>query len=295
MIEALPGVLINGCLVGGVLALIALALNIQYGVGRVFNIAHGEFIMLGAFITYTVYVGYGAIAGGVDPLISLAVSGPLLFIIGFVLYRTLFTSLRTRAPTQAAFEGNSLLAAFGLIFIIQNVAILIWTGRTRAYIWEHEFAVPFAGTVFRFSQIIAFALAIVIGVAFYIFVNRTRLGKAIRAAAQDPATAGLMGININLVLALCFGFGALLAGIAGSLISMYSSISEVMGLGYAIGAIIVMVLGGLGSIPGSFIGGFIIGIIGSIVTHYEPALVVPAYYALFLILLLVRPQGLLGK
>jgi len=295
MIEALPGVLINGCLVGGVLALIALALNIQYGVGRVFNIAHGEFIMLGAFITYTVYVGYGAVAGGIDPLISLAISGPLLFIVGFVLYRTLFTSLRTRAPSPAAFEGNSLLAAFGLIFVIQNVAILIWTGRTRAYNWEYDFPVPFAGTVFRFSQIIAFALAIVIGIVFYIFVNRTRLGKAIRAAAQDPATAGLMGININMVLALCFGFGALLAGIAGSLLSMYSSISEVMGLGYAIGAIIVMVLGGLGSIPGSFIGGFIIGIIGSIVTYVEPALVVPAYYALFLILLLVRPQGLLGK
>ena len=104
-----------------------------------------------------------------------------------------------------------------------------------------------------------------------------------------------MGINITLVLALCFGFGALLAGCAGTIISMYSAISEVMGLWYAIGAIIVMVLGGLGSIPGSFIGGFIIGIIGSLVTHFESALVIPAYYALFLILLLVRPTGILGK
>jgi branched-chain amino acid transport system permease protein len=293
MIEALPGVLINGCLVGGVLALIALALNIQYGVGRVFNIAHGEFIMLGAFITTTLFTLTGSVK--IDPLVSLAISGPFLFIIGFILYRTLFTSLRNRAPSPAAFEGSSLLAAFGLIFVIQNIAILIWSGRTRVYLWPHDFAIPFAGTVFRASQVVAFALAIAIGVAFYVFVNRSRLGKAIRAAAQDPATAGLMGININMVLALCFGFGALLAGLAGSLISMYSSISEVMGLGYAIGAIIVMVLGGLGSIPGSFIGGFIIGIIGSVVTYYEPALVIPAYYTLFLILLLVRPQGLLGK
>ena len=290
MIEILPDILINGVLVGGVFALIALGLNLQYGVGKVFNIAHGEFIMLGAFITYTLYVGFG-----IHPLVTLAISGPFLFIIGFVIYRTLFTSLRNRAPSPAAFEGSSLLVAFGLIFVIQNIAILIWGGRTRVYIGPLSFPLHFAGTVFNAAQVVACALAVVIGVAFYVFLTRSRLGKAIRAAAQDPATAGLMGINIKLVLALCFGFGALLAAFAGSLLSMYSSISEVMGLWYAIGAIIVMVLGGLGSIPGSFIGGFLIGIMGSIITYYEPALVIPSYYAVFLILLLVRPQGLLGK
>ena len=290
MIELLPVIVINGLLMGGILSLIALGLNIQYGVGKVFNIAHGEFIMLGAFITYTLYVGFG-----IHPLVTLAISGPFLFIIGFVIYRTLFTSLRNRAPSPAAFEGSSLLVAFGLIFVIQNIAILIWGGRTRVYIGPLSFPLHFAGTVFNAAQVVACALAVVIGVAFYVFLTRSRLGKAIRAAAHDQATAELMGVNTNMVLALCFGFGALLAGLAGSLVSMYSSISEVMGLNFAIVAIIVMVLGGLGSIPGSFVGGFILGIVGSLVTYFEAALVMPAYYALFLLLLLVRPTGILGK
>jgi len=290
MIEQIPQILISGLLSGGILALIALGMNIQYGVGKVFNIAHGEFIMLGAFITYVLYTG----AYGISPIITLAVSGPILFLLGFVLYRTLFTSLRTRAPTPAVFEGNSLLAAFGLIFVIQNIALLIWGGRTRLYLWLNS-PVYFGGMVFRANRLVALGLAVAICVAFYIFMKRSRLGKAFRAAAQDPAAAGLMGINITLVLALCFGFGAMLAGFAGSLVSMYSSISEVMGLNFAIGAIVVMVLGGLGSIPGSFIGGFITGILGSLVSFYAAPLLAPAYYGLFLILLLVRPQGLLGK
>lgn len=292
MIEEIPRLVINGLLRGGILALIALGLNIQYGVGRVFNIAHGDLLMLGAFTTFTLFTGLFGF--NINPLVSMAISGPFLFLIGFVLYRTLFTSLRTRAPSPAAFEGNSLLVAFGLIFIIENAAILIWGGRTR-FISYLNFPLYFAGSVFRANQVVAFALAIAIGVAFYVFLTRSRLGKAIRAAAQDQATAGLMGVNAKMVLALCFGLGALLAGLAGTLVSISSSISEVMGLNFAIIAIIVMVLGGLGSIPGSFVGGFIIGIIGSIVGYFETALVLPAYYALFCILLLVKPTGIFGK
>lgn len=294
MLAIVVRVIINGLLLGSVYALIALGLNVQYGVGRVFNIAHGDFIMLGAMITSVLYAG----AARIDPLVSLAITGPFLFILGFVLYRTVFTSLRNRAPSPAAFEGSSLLVAFGLIFVIQNAAILIWGGWTRSYQWMNfplEIPIEGAYVVFRANQVIALVFALVIGVAFYIFVTRSRLGKAIRAAAQDSATAGLMGINIKIVLALCFGFGALLAGFAGTLVSTYSPHNEVMGLNYGISAIIVMVLGGLGSIPGSFIGGFILGIIGSLVTYFQPALVIPAYYGIFLILLLVRPTGILGK
>lgn len=290
MIEELPSLLLRGVVLGSIYALIAMGLNIQYGVGRVFNIAHGEFLMLGAMLTVSMYVG-----AGIDPLGSLVITGPFLFIIGFILYRTIFTSLKNRAPSPAAFEGSSLLIAFGFIFIIQNAALLIFGGRGAKRIDYLNFPIEIAGTTFRVNQVVAFAVAVVVGVVFYIFITRARLGKAIRAAAQDPATAGLMGVNINLVLAICFGLGALLAGFAGSLISTYQAVSEVMGLNYAITAIVVMVLGGLGSIPGSFIGGIIIGIVGSIVTYYESALILPAYYALFLIILLVKPQGLLGK
>ena len=187
-----------------------------------------------------------------------------------------------------------MLATFGLLYIIQNIAIIVWSSSSRGYTYLAT-PVNLAGAVFAANRLVTLGFAIAIGLAFYIFLARTRLGKAIRAAAQDPATAGLMGVNINQVLALCFGFGALMAGLAGVLYSMCFSIQATMGLGYTIIAIIVVVLGGLGSIPGSFIGGFIIGLIGSIMSYWQPGLAVAAYYMLFIILLLVRPTGILGK
>ena len=131
--------------------------------------------------------------------------------------------------------------------------------------------------------------------SFYLFLARTRTGKAIRAAAQDPLTAGLVGVNINYVLALCFGLGASMAAIAGVLISISYPVHAAMGLEYTVIAIIVVALGGLGSIPGSFIGGFMLGLVGSIVTYTEPSLALIAYYAIFIFLLLVKPAGLMGR
>jgi branched-chain amino acid transport system permease protein len=260
MIATILDVVIAGLLMGGIYSLIAVGLSLQYGVARVLNVAHGEFIMLGAFITWWLYTLLG-----INPLFSLAICGPVLFIIGFILYRTLFTRVRSSSASLAAFEGNSMLACFGLLFIIQNVAILIW------------------------------GADIVIGAVFYLFLARTRLGKAIRAAAQDPAAAGLMGVNINQVLALCFGFGALMAGLGGALISISYKIQPTMGLEYTVIAFIVIVLGGLGSIPGSFIGGLLLGLVGSIVTYIQPGLSLVAYYTLFMLLLVAKPTGILGK
>jgi len=289
--EAIPGIIINGLLRGGIFALIALGLNLQYGVGKVFNIAYGELLMVGALVTFMLYTG----AAGIDPLVSLIITGSITFLIGFGLYRTMFTSLRNRLP-PAAFEGSSLLAAFGLIYIFQNIALLISGKIPSKKIIYLNYSREFMGVNIPINQLVAFCVAIAVGVAFYIFVNRSRLGKAIRAAAQDPATAGLMGINIKLVLALCFGFGALLAGISGSLICTYTSVSEVMGLGYTVTAIIVMVLGGLGSVQGSFVGGFILGIVSTIIVRLQlSSLLVPIYYGIFLILLLARPTGIFGK
>jgi branched-chain amino acid transport system permease protein len=187
-----------------------------------------------------------------------------------------------------------MLAAFGLLFIIQNIALAIWGGDMRGYSYLNV-GVNFLGTVFAANRLAALVVAIVVSLTFYVILARTRLGKAIRAAAEDPVTAGLMGVNINLVLAICFGFGALMAGFAGVLVSMCYPIYATIGLEYTIIAIIVVVLGGLGSIPGSLIGGFILGLIGSIVTSWQPALAIAAYYVLFMILLLVRPSGIFGK
>jgi branched-chain amino acid transport system permease protein len=289
MIVTILDALIAGLLLGGIYAVIAVGLSLQYGVARVLNIAHGEFIMLGAFITWSLYTIFK-----INPLLSLAISGPLIFIIGFILYHILFARLRTSSASPAAFEGNSMLACFGLLFIIQNVAILIWGADAKGYSY---FAVPihFGGAIFAANRLITLGFALVICVVFYLFLARTRLGKAIRAAAQDPVTAGLMGVNINQVLAVCFGFGALMAGIGGTLISMSYQIQPTMGLEYTMIALIVIVLGGLGSIPGSFIGGLLLGLVGSIVTYTEPGLSLVAYYFIFMLLLLVKPTGILGK
>ena len=216
MLVSTLNIVINGLLLGGLYAIISMGLNLQYGVARVLNIAHGEFIMLGAFITWAMYTMFG-----INPLISIVIVGPIVFILGFVIQRTLFTRLRTSAPSQPAFEGSSMLASFGLLFVIQNVALIIWGGDMRALSF-YNFGINLWGAVFAANRLIALIFAVVIGVGFYLFLVRTRMGKAIRAAAQDPTTAGLMGVNINLVLALCFGLGAVMAWLAGVFISMCS-------------------------------------------------------------------------
>ncbi len=289
MIEKILDIAIAGILMGGIYALISVGLSLQYGVVRVLNVAHGEFIMLGAFITWLLYSVFG-----VSPLISLGISGPIIFMAGFILHRTLFTKLRVSSPSLAVFEGNSMLACFSLIFIIQNLVIIIWGADIKGYSY---LAVPvnIFGAVFSANRLVTLGFALIIGTVFYIFLARTRTGKAIRAAAQDPDTAGLMGVNIKQVLALCFGLGAFMAGIGGSLMSMCFKIEATMGLEYTIIALVVIVIGGLGSIVGSFIGGFLLGVVGSIVTYIEPGLSLVSFYVIFILLLLIKPKGILGK
>jgi branched-chain amino acid transport system permease protein len=282
-------VVIAGLLLGGLYSLIAMGLSLQYGVARVANFAHGEFIMLGGMITWTLYTAFG-----INPLVCLAICGPLTFILGFILHRTVFKRIFKSSASPAIFEGNSVLASFALLFIIQNIASIGWGPEIRSYSYLRV-PVDLAGAVFGANRLVTLGFAIVIGLAFYLFVTRTRMGKAIRAAAQDAATAGLMGVNIDMVLALCFGFGAALAGMAGMLISMCYPVHVVMGQEYTVIAMIVVVLGGLGSIPGSFIGGFLLGLIGSVVTHIDPGLSLVAYYLIFILLLLVRPKGIMGR
>ena len=282
-------VVIGGLIMGGIYALIAVGLSLQYGVGRVLNISHGEFIMIGAFSTYSLYTVFG-----ISPLISLAICGPVLFVIGFLIHRSLFEFLRNKSESIDAFADSSLLASFGLLFIIQNIALIIWKADLRGYSYLN-FSANIFGAVFMGNRLLALLFAVVISLVFYIFLTRARMGKAIRAAAEDPATAQVMGVNIHRVLAVCFGLGALMAGLAGVLISMMYEMQPTMGLEYTIIAIIVVVLGGLGSITGSLIGGFILGLIGSIVTYFDAGLSLIAYYVIFILLLLIKPTGIFGK
>jgi branched-chain amino acid transport system permease protein len=286
--EQFLNIVLGGLFIGAIYSLVSMGLSLQYGVARVFNAAHGEFLMFGAFMTFWLQ------QNSVNPLLTMVIVAPIMFIVGFIIYRTVFTGIRTRAANPGVFESNAMLAAFGFYFIVQNIAVRIWGSTPHNYSFMGR-SLSIGGALFGQNRIVAALFAVAIGFAFYLFLNSTRLGKAIRAAAQDNATAGLMGVNINFVLAVCFGFGAAMAGVAGSLISICYAINTTMGLGYTVIAIVVVTLGGLGSIPGSFIGGFILGVIGSLVAFWQPGLVVASYYLIFIILMLLRPKGIMGK
>ena len=276
-------------MLGGLYALIAVGLSLQYGVARVLNVSHGEFIMLGAFATYSLYSFLG-----INPVLSLVITGPVIFFAAFLIHRTMFKRIQRQSPSVAAFEGNSLLASFALLFIIQNVALLIWGSDLKGFDYLSE-SIKVFGTVYALNRLVAFAAALAIGITFYFFLLRTRLGKAIRAAAQDQNTAQLVGVNVHQVLGLCFGLGAFMAALAGALISMMFEITPTMGLPYTIIAIIAVVLGGLGNLLGSLIGGLILGLVGNVVMCFNPALSMVAYYLIFLLLILLKPSGILSK
>jgi branched-chain amino acid transport system permease protein len=290
MAERILSLIIVGILQGGLYGLLAMGLSLQYGVCRVLNITHGEFVMLGAVLTYILRIGFD-----VNPLLAPVILGPLLFGLGFLLQGTLFRGLKARAPSPAVFEGNALLAAFGVMYIIEHIARITWSGRLMPSYYLAD-RVSFLGMDFVKNQVVTFAIALALGVAVYLFLSRSRMGRAIRATAEDPGTAGLMGVNTNMILAFSFGLGALLAGIGGTLVSMKIAVSTSIGFSNTVIALIVVVLGGLGSIPGSFVAGIVIGIVTMLVAGlWEPVLTVPIYYAMLMVLLLVRPTGILGK
>jgi branched-chain amino acid transport system permease protein len=273
---------------GGIYAIISMGLSMQYGVARILNVSHGEFIMIGAFLTWTLT------RAGISPLFSLILCAPPLFLVGFLLHRTAYTRLRAISPSSGAYEGSAMLVSFGIMFVLQNVALMIWGSSPQGYQFLVK-SVSVGGATFALNRIVVLAFAVAISIGFYLFLARSRTGKSIRAASQDPVAAALMGVRINRVMALCFGVGALLAALAGVLLSMIYQINAAMGMGYTVIAIIVVVLGGLGSIPGSLVGGFILGLVGSAVSYTEPSLQLVAYYVIIMALLLVRPRGLLGR
>jgi branched-chain amino acid transport system permease protein len=282
-------ILITGLILGGIYALIAVGLSLQYGVGRVLNVSHGEFIMLGALAAYSLYTGFG-----ISPLVAIAVIAPALFVIGFLLDRTLYNYLRKKAPNADAFSGTSLLASFGLLFVIQNLMLLIWGANLKGYSYITA-SVSIFGSLYGINRILALGVAVGVSVIFFLFIRFTRLGKAIRAAAENPTMAQVMAVNVKRVLAICFGLGAGLAGLAGVLYSMMFELHPSKGIELTIIAIVVVVFGGLGSITGSLIGGFLLGLVTSVVNFIDPSLSLVAFYLIFILLLLFKPSGILGR
>ena len=213
------------------------------------------------------------------------------FVVGWLLHTTLFRRLMNTSPSLEAFEGKSMLATFGLYYVVQNIARIIWGSENRGFVFLNT---TVTGAQIPLNRLVALGVVIVISVAFYFFLARTRMGKAIRASIQDQTTAGLMGVNTHSVLAICFALGLGLAGVAGSLISTILAIQTSMGLSYLVIAMIVVVLGGLGSISGAMIGGVILGLVSALVTYFQPSMTMIAYYVIFIVLLLVRPRGSWG-
>lgn len=282
-------IIISGAIQGAIYGLIAAGLNLQYGVARVLNVAHGEFVMIGAFWTYTVHTLFG-----VDPLLSLVLFSPITLLGGYLIYKGLFQYIRESSESHEMFEGNSMMVSFGLLYVIQNLALLWWGTRTVAYSY-FSFPVEFLEVTLEANRLLALIIGTAVMIAFYLFLRKAQVGKAIRAAAEDPTSAELSGIHIHKVLGLCFGLGAMLACVAGGLISMMNEITASMGFPYLIIALVVVVLGGLGNILGSFLGGLILGLVTTVVMYWEPELTLIASYLIFTLVLLIRPQGIFGR
>ena len=274
---------------GGIYALVSMGLSMQYGVAKILNISHGEFIMIGAFLTWTLVT-----MAGLHPVLALIICCPFILGVGFVFHRTLFKRLKDISRISVVFESNAMLLAFGLMYIIQNIGSRIWGASPLGYTFM-AYPVSIGGNQIPVNRLFVLGFAVVVSAGFYIFLIKTRLGKSIRASAQDPVAAGLMGIRINTIMAICFGIGTMLAGIAGSLLTMIQPSFTSMGMGYTVTALIVVVLGGLGSVPGSLIGGVILGVVGTIIARIEPSLMMIVFYLIIMVLLIIRPKGLLGR
>jgi branched-chain amino acid transport system permease protein len=281
---------INGLLIGGLYAIVAMGLNLQYGMLRILNIAHGEFLMLGAFVTYTLKVATDA-----NPLWFLPLSAIAMFALGLFLHATVFRRLSAISASLDIMEEKSLIVGFGLLFILQNAAVLIWGSDLHGYDFMTE-TVRLGGITFTANRLLVLALAVLTSAGLIAALRFTLLGKAIRAMVQAPLGAMLVGVNTRTLHPLCFAIGLALAGLAGSLLSMIYLISPDMGTPYLITALIVITLGGLGSLAGSMAGGIILGLVETFGVYFsDPSLKISLSYAVFVLVLLFRPRGLFAR
>jgi branched-chain amino acid transport system permease protein len=287
--DHLLNILIPGLILGGIYALIAVGLSLQYGVGRVLNVSHGEFIILGALITASLFT-----TAGINPFLVIVVVTPVFFGIGFGIDRTMFNKLRRTSPNDDAFEGRSLLASFGVLFVVQNLMLMYWGPNIIGYSYLTT-SVTILGQRYGLNRVTALVVSVVVCIGFLAFIRWTRLGKAIRASAEVPEIADALGVNRKLVMATCFGLGTALAGLAGVLYSLMFDLQGSRGIELTIIAIVVVVFGGLGSITGSLIGGFALGLLISMVNYFDPSLSLVAFYLVLILVLLLKPSGILGR
>jgi branched-chain amino acid transport system permease protein len=280
----------SGFITGGIYAVVAIGLNLQYGLMRIMNISHGEFLMLGAYLTWLAHTLLQ-----VNPLVFLPVVAVALFVVGLGVYYLCFRRIARTAPAVEVIEARSLLVGFGLMYLVQNAVYLAWGADLRGYTFLGE-PVEILGARFTANRLVVFAFAVAASLALLALLRWTLMGKAVRAMMQSPTGAQLIGIDTGVLHPVVFGAGLALAGVAGGLLSMVYEISPSMGEPYTVTALIVITLGGLGSALGSLLGGFLLGLVEAFGMHFtSPSLKMLLSYAVLVAVLLARPKGLFSR
>ncbi len=277
-------ILIRGMMLGSVYALVGMGLTLVWGIVGIVNIAHGEFVMLGAYFAFWAFSLIH-----LNPLFSVLLSIPLFFFVGVLIHRQVTERL------VKEHELSALILTFGMSILIWNLAQFFWTNTYRSVSYLTG-SFPLMGLVFSKSKTVSFGLAVLISAALFLFFKHSRWGKAIRATSQNPDVAMVCGIDTRKMRMITFGMGIGLAGAAGTIISLQWVVFPQMGATYITKAFAIVVLGGLGSIHGALAGGLIIGVLEGFVTQYlsaKMAQIIPS--ATILLILLLRPTGLFKK
>lgn len=283
-------ILLSGVVLGGMYALIAMGLTLQYGVARIMNLSHGESLIAAAFGALW---GFGTFA--ISPLVGLIVAIPAGFAINWFIYQVVLMPLVRRAKNRAMLEVDSILATFGLLFVVQGIMLVLFGGQfnTMNYL---SVPVNVLGSNVALNRLIALGFSLLIGTALYLALMRTRQGTAIRAVAVDPVAAQLVAIDVRRTSAFAFALGGALAAAGGVLIAMFTTFTATMGVVFTMKALIVIIMGGVGNVAGAMLAGLMLGLAETAVARLvDPGLTIAVTYALFLTVLLVRPTGLFGR
>lgn len=289
--------LVTGLLIGGVYGLVALGLTLIFGVLDIINFAHGALLTVGMYVTFVLYNRYS-----VDPYVAILVAVPALFVIGVVVQRLIIHPARN-APTH-----NQLLLTLGLALFIENLLLVIFTGTPRSIRLTYgrgptdigpltiDFPLRLAGTTITMSKLAAFLFALLLTGLLFLLLQRTDLGKSIRAAAQDKEGARLVGIDIDRINLITFGLGSACVGAAATLVLPFLAVDPTVGNAFNITAFVIVVLGGMGSVPGALLGGLIVGLTQELSVVFLPSSTkMIGVFVVFILALMFRPQGLLGR